>query len=164
MAFSEYINFTLPASHCFAIRSSICQSRGWKVSFKNRRFYITRSIWLEGTIKKPLSYFLSSWNLGNSRTGGGVGGQDIYFDDASWITLCYLVNNDTYCTTFLIEMTADVFVCLVLKTFLCIIFLVQMCLEWAVGRNKFGILCVHYSTTLLYREDRQFSMAELLLF
>lgn len=107
----------LPASHCFAIRSSICQSRGWKVSFKNSRFYITRSIWLEGTIKKPLSYFLSSWNLGNSRSGGGVGGQDIYFDDASWIALCYLVNNDTYCTTFLIEMTADVFVCLVLKLF-----------------------------------------------
>ena len=110
----------LPVSYCFAIRhggpwirSSICQSRGWKVSFKNRQFYITRSIWLEGTIKKPLSYFLSSWNLGNSRTGGGVGGQDIYFDDASWIALCYLVNNDTYCTTFLIEMTADVFVCLV---------------------------------------------------
>ena len=23
-----------------------------------------------------------------------------------------------------------------------------MCIEWAVGRNKFGILCVHYSTTL----------------
>ena len=63
----------LPASHCFAIRSSICQSRGWKVSFKNSRFYITRSIWLEGTIKKPLSYSLSSWNLGNSRSGGGVG-------------------------------------------------------------------------------------------